>query len=114
MPLIDWQALQQAFANREQLMNKILQSTLEHYQHTDKELEQLVNKQAYQPLADLAHKLKSVTGNIKAMELYQFAVELESSARAENPDALRLAIELAGKFSILMLEIEATVSNKAG
>ena len=73
-----------------ELVNKILSVFLEYTKKQMQDLEVSVSSLDYNKTQTISHSLKSSCGNIGALKMMEFCIELESAAKASNGSVLSL------------------------
>ena len=102
---IDWVALDVRFKGRSESIHKFAQNILDHHAVMPANLRDLANTSNFPALAVLAHSLKGIAGYLEARHLHDLALRTESSARANEDRACRMASQMADHMSDLLAEL---------
>ena len=94
-PAIDWAALEKRFAARPAFVRRLGQMLVQGQSGTPAQLRELAASVDRAQIAFVAHTLKGVAGNLMAKPTEALARETEAAARADSPEAERLALQLA-------------------
>lgn len=94
-PAIDWAALEKRFAARPAFVRRLGQMLVQGQSGTPAQLRELAASVDRAQIAFVAHTLKGVAGNLMAKPTESLARETEAAARADSPEAERLALQLA-------------------
>jgi two-component system, sensor histidine kinase and response regulator len=105
--VIDWAALQERFNGRQAFIDKLVATTLANIGDKAAVLRAAAARGDYAQLAFVAHGLKAVGGNMKASQIHYLGAGAESAARAEQPEALDLAEQLARAVDTLVAALAA-------
>lgn len=105
--VIDWAALTQHFANRQDFIRKLLLAVVTSHGDGPARLRTAAAMGDLGQLALLAHTYKGLGGNLKAAPLQRLGEQAETSARAGQADAAALADRLAAAMEQLLATLQA-------
>ncbi len=115
---LDWDGLVGLYGRKPGLLQRAVQSVLQHNHNTPVRLREAAAEQDWDTLVFVAHSLKGVAGNIRAEPLRVWAADTEMAARQHAPDALEraqvLADGLAGVMQVLAQRLEAWQAASSG
>ncbi len=106
---LDWPRLNQRYADRLEVRNKILQIALTSLSDSPGQVRAAAAQGDTGQLARVAHKLKGGASSICAQSVSTRAADVEKAAVAESPDIIPLAEELAAALEALLDEIRAVL-----
>lgn len=104
---LDWDGLVALYGKKPGLLQRAVQSVLQHNESTADKIRQAVAQQDLDTLVFVAHSLKGVAGNIRAPQLRQLASEAEQAARRHEPQAGPLCLALAKGLEQLLIQLSA-------
>jgi PAS domain S-box-containing protein len=96
---IDWSALLARFNGRQEFVQKLATSVLEHHAETPAKLRAAAQQHDRQALSFMAHSLKGVSGNMEARPLHELSKSFEAAVHAgqditaDSVEALARAVE---------------------
>jgi CheY-like chemotaxis protein/nitrogen-specific signal transduction histidine kinase len=94
--VVDWSAVTETYSRHPEFIDRLVDLTLlTHGQDADR-LRTLIDAGHIVEIGKIAHSLKGLAGNLHATELSNVAIRVMHSVRAESPDVLDQARELAG------------------
>jgi PAS domain S-box-containing protein len=99
---IDRQALLNHYGGRQAFVDKLLKITLDSQKDTPAQLREAVARQDFGAITFLAHALKGLSANLMAERLQEAAKATEMAARACEPQAAALALEVVGHLENLL------------
>jgi two-component system sensor histidine kinase/response regulator len=105
--VLDWDGLVALYGKKPGLLQRAVQSVLQHNESTADKIRQAVAQQDLDTLVFVAHSLKGVAGNIRAPQLRQLASEAEQAARRHEPQAGPLCLALAKGLEQLLIQLSA-------
>ncbi len=91
---IDWPQLELRFGGRQDFIDKLLRSTLEHYRDAPHTLELCIFNEDLEGIGRIAHGLKSTGGNLMARRLAAVAQQADAAVRRQDGTTFALAREL--------------------
>ncbi len=104
--IIDWQALNERFSNRDEFIRKILRTARSSAEKVREGLIQAMAKENFDELAFSSHTLKGIAGNIMADSLQELAAKVEMDARNKQPQAFTHSKELLQILQQMTKQIE--------
>lgn len=102
---LDWDGLVALYGKKPGLLQRAVQSVLQHNESTADKIRQAVAQQDLDTLVFVAHSLKGVAGNIRAPQLRQLASEAEQAARRHDPQTGPLCLALAHGLEQLLAQL---------
>jgi HPt (histidine-containing phosphotransfer) domain-containing protein len=103
-PVIDWDALEQRYAGRQDFIDRLLTMLRSHYAESAAKLRAAIATGQVAELMALAHSLKGMAGNLCAEALQEQARRTEQAARADAAETAELAEGLAQLMDKLISE----------
>lgn len=103
-PVIDWAALEQRYAGRQDFIDRLLTMLRSHYAESAAKLRAAIAAGQVAELMALAHSLKGMAGNLCAEALQEQARRTEQAARADAEETAELAEGLAQLMDKLISE----------
>ena len=100
---LDWDGLVKLYGRKPGLLQRAVESVLQHNQTTPSRLREAAAELDWDTLVFVAHSLKGVAGNIRADALRAWAAETELAARQHAPDAAERAQVLADGLARIMI-----------
>jgi len=110
----DHRALLDKFGGDDEFVRSLLGVTLRSSGTLSTELRNACAAADFATLATLAHKVKGTAGDIVATPLQARAREAELAARASEPSAIGLGLELADTLDEFLAEVRTAVSRPPG
>ena len=110
----DRQALLDRFGGDAEFVRSLLDVALRSSAALPAELRRASAGEDFASVARLAHKLKGTAGDLVAEALQARARETELAARAAEPRAIGLGVELADALDLLLDELRAAVAGSGG
>lgn len=109
-PLIDWAGLAARYAGKQEFIARLAATVREAHADDPATLRRAAANSDFDAAAFRAHSVKSMAGNIMALEVQAAAAAAETAARRRDPSAARLAARLADMLERLL----ATLASGAG
>ena len=110
----DHPALLDKFGGDEEFVRSLLGVTLRSSGALPTELRNACAAADFATLATLAHKIKGTAGDIVATTLQSQAREAELAARASDPGAIGLGLELADTVDEFLAEVRSAIGRPSG
>ena len=110
----DHPALLDKFGGDEEFVRSLLGVTLRSSGALPTELRNACAAADFATLATLAHKIKGTAGDIVATTLQSQAREAELAARASDPGAIGLGLELADTVDEFLAEVRSAIGRPNG
>lgn len=111
--MIDWTALSERFNGREDFIAKLIDMVLRSHAETPARLRAAAHCKELALIAQMAHGLKSTTGNLEASMLHELAKATEQAAKDDDHAACTLAERLADGVDALLTELKRRVEAKS-
>jgi len=92
---VDWDGLVGLYGKKPGLLQRAVQSVLQHNESTPNKLREAVAQQDWDTLVFVAHSLKGVAGNLRAPQLRTLASQAEQAARQHEASTADLCLALA-------------------
>ena len=105
---LDWEGLVSLYGKKPGLLQRAVQSVLQHNATTAEKLRQAASAQDWDTLVFVAHSLKGVAGNIRAPQLRELASKTEQAGRLHAAEAMALSLDLAQGLE----QVLSALSNK--
>ena len=106
--VIDWPALIEIFGRRSNLIDKLITATLESTEGAPGVLRAAIEQRDLSMLGFVAHSLKGLGANLKAMRLNELGAQTEAAATAgRETEAIELAVKLAEATDELLGALKA-------
>ena len=109
-----WAFAKEKFGGDEEFVRSLLGVTLRSSDSVPAELRSACAAADFATLASLAHKVKGTAGDIVATALQSRAREAELAARASDPGAIALNLELADTVDEFLGEVRSAVARSSG
>jgi CheY-like chemotaxis protein len=103
--LIDLPALLQRFGSNQPFVDRLIKTVSHTYKDSASQLNAAAQAGDHAAIANLAHAIKGMAGNLFAKRLQEYASATENAARQGTEDALAHALELAHLINKLLHEI---------
>jgi CheY-like chemotaxis protein len=103
--MLDWEQLGRRYADRPDFIPKLLGITLKAHAEAPALIRAAAASGDMEQLAIIAHTAKGTGGNVLAQALQVQAQVTETAVRAESPDAIAHAEQLATTFDAVLAEI---------
>lgn len=107
MAEIDWTVLETRFPGKPDFIRRLVAATYEAHADDLAKLAQIEAARDFAALAQLAHKLKGICGNLAAARLAALAAETEAAARAGDAAAFARLPALAQHIETFLEELRA-------
>ena len=108
----DWNRLLEKFGGDQALVRTILAIAVRTSEQMPGELRSASALADFAGLARIAHKVKGTAGDLVAAELRDRARDTELAARASDPTALVLGLQLAEALEALLIELRSITSTE--
>lgn len=102
---VDWEGLVALYGKKPGLLQRAVESVLQHNRGTAATLREAVARQDVDTQVFVAHSLKGVAGTVRAFQLRTLAAQAEQAVRQREPDADSLALALAEGVDHLLLTL---------
>ncbi len=102
---IDWDALSKRFNQRNEFIEKLLNTALKSLESVPAQLLEAAKHQDLQSMAFIGHSLKGTAGNFGANQLQELARQLQDSARASEPESVKLAEQCAELLEAVLIQL---------
>jgi PAS domain S-box-containing protein len=109
--LIDWDELSKRFNQRNDFIEKLLNTAIKSLDMLPAQLREAAKHQDIQSMAFIGHSLKGTAGNLGANQLQDLARQLQDSARANEPESIKLAEQCAALLENVLIQIREKVQN---
>ena len=110
---IDWPALLARYNGRQNFVAKLAATALASHRDTPGTLRHAAQAKDLPALAFAAHALKGLSGNLMARRVEGLARQVEAAARAGEPEAVDLAVDLASEVELLLVALTGRVGEPA-
>ena len=110
---IDWSALLARYNGRQDFVAKLAATALASHRETPETLRRAAQANDLPGLAFTAHALKSLSGNLMARGVEALARQVDAAARAGEPQAADVAVELADAVEVLLAALTIRVGESA-
>jgi CheY-like chemotaxis protein/HPt (histidine-containing phosphotransfer) domain-containing protein len=110
---IDWPALLARYNGRQDFVAKLAATALASHRETPATLRHAAQVRDLPGLAFTAHALKSLSGNLMARGVEALARQVETAARAREPQAADVAVKLADAVEVLLAALTIRVGEPA-
>ena len=104
VPVIDWGGLGARYGGRPGFVERLARIALDSTRETPAQLRQWVADGRLAEIGAAAHTLKGAAGNLMAQEAADLALQTQLAARANDPRALALALDLAEALDRLFVQ----------
>ena len=111
MELIDWDELSKRFNQRNDFIEKLLNTAIKSLDMLPAQLLEAAKHQDMQSMAFIGHSLKGTAGNFGANQLQELARQLQDSSRANEPESVKLAEQCAALLENVLIQIREKVQN---
>jgi len=111
--VIDWAALTDRFADRREFIHRLVVAVLTSHSDSPANLRAAAADHDWERVAELAHALKGMGGNLKAARVHELGARAEAGARQRQPEAAQLAEQLAAAMETLLAAMNRRLAEDA-
>jgi len=101
-PVIDWAGLTQRYSGKPEFVDRLARIAVDSTAEIPGQLRQWAAEGNLVEIGKAAHSLKGAAGNLLAQEAEDLALQTQLAARADDPQAPALALELADALDQLL------------
>ncbi|GEM_PF-1765825 len=112
-PVVDWDALAGRFPDRREFIRRLVVAVLTSHADAPASLRAAATAADWERLAQQAHALKGMGGNMMAARVHELGGRTELAARQGQPDAAQLAEQLAQAMEALLAAMNAWLAEDA-
>lgn len=112
-PIVDWNALAGRFPDRREFIRRLVVAVLTSHADAPAHLRAAAAGSDWGRLAELAHALKGMGGNMMAARVHELGGRTDLAARQGRPDAAQLAEQLAQAMEALLAAMNAWLAEDA-